>query len=118
MNVCFYGTENQFQTFQSHLTQVPKYQSLFSRYALYSDYDSLVDGLRKNRFDLVFVFHDNACGMEGVIAIRNCMPNVPVIWFSNDEGFGSQAYRLHTDFFHAKPITPMILEMALNRALR
>ena len=118
MRVCFYGTETQFQTFQSHLTQVPKYQGKFSDYVLYPDYDSLVDGLRENRFDLVFVSHDNACGMEGVIAIRNCLPNVPVIWFSNDEDFGSQAYRLHTDFFHVKPITPMILEMALDRALR
>ncbi len=118
MRVCFYGTEKQFQTFQSHLTEVPKYQDKFKDYALYPDYDSLVDGLRQEQFDLVFVSHDNACGMEGVIAIRNTQPQVPVIWFSNDEDFGSQAYRLHTDFFHAKPITPMILEMALNRALR
>ena len=118
MKVCFYGTEKQFQTFQSHLAEIPKFQNNFTHYELYPDYDSLVDGLREKRFDLVFVSHDNACGMEGVIAIRNIQPNVPVIWFSNDEDFGSQAYRLHTDFFHVKPITPMILEMALNRALR
>ena len=118
MRVCFYGTEKQFQTFQCHLEQVPKYQGKFHHYALFSDYDSLVDGLRREPYDLAFVSHDNACGMEGVIAIRNVQPNVPVIWFSNDEDFGSQAYRLRTDFFHCKPITPMILEMALNRALR
>ena len=118
MRVCFYGTENQFQTFLSHLAHVPKYQGRFAQYAVFPDYDSLVAGLRREPFDLVFVSHDNACGMEGVIAIRNVQPNVPVIWFSNDEDFGSQAYRLHTDFFHSKPITPMILEMALNRALR
>ena len=118
MKVCFYGTEKQFQTFQSHLAAIPKFQNKFTHYELYPDYDSLVQGLRQNPFALVLVSHDNACGMEGVIAIRNIQPNVPVIWFSNDEDFGSQAYRLHTDFFHVKPITPMILEMALNRALR
>ena len=118
MKVCFYGTEAQFQTFQSHLRQVPQFHNNFSHHELYPDYDGLVDGLRRSQFDLVFVSHDNARGMEGVIAVRNIQPNVPVIWFSNDEDFGSQAYRLHTDFFHSKPITPVILEMALNRALR
>lgn len=118
MRVCFYGTPSQFQTFQAHLEQITTYQGRLNHFALFPDYDSLVDGLRRNSFDLVFVSHDNACGMEGVIAIRNILPNIPVIWFSNDEGFGSQAYRLHTDFFHSKPITPMILEMALNRAIR
>jgi hypothetical protein len=38
-----------------------------------------------------------------------------VVWFSNDEGFGVQAYRLDVDFFHCKPITPRVLEMALER---
>lgn len=118
MRVCFYGTATQFQTFQSHLAQVPEYQGKFTHFALFPDYDCLVDGLHDSTFDLVFVSHDNARGMEGVIAIRNVLPNVPVIWFSNDEDFGSQAYRLHTDFFHSKPITPVILEMALNRVLR
>ena len=118
MRVCFYGTQAQFQALQSHLREIPKFQNSFSHYELYPDYDSLVNGLRRSQFDLVFVCHDNACGMEGVIAVRNISPNVPVIWFSNDEDFGSQAYRLHTDFFHAKPITPVILEMALIRALR
>lgn len=118
MKVCFYGTDSQFQIFQAHLAQVPKYRGAFSQYALFPDSDSLVGGLRIGTFDLVFVSHDNAYGMEGVIAIRNVLPRVPVIWFSNDEGFGIQAYRLHTDFFHSKPITPVILEMALNRALQ
>ena len=118
MRLCFYGTIAQFGIFQSHLENLPQFSRRFSLFELYTDYDALVDGLRENRFDLVLVTHDNACGMEGVIAIRNCLPNVPVIWFSNDEDFGSQAYRMHTDFFHTKPITPTILEMALTRALR
>ena len=118
MRICFYGTIAQFGIFHSHLETLPQFSRRFSQFELYTDYDGLVDGLRQNRFDLAFVTLDNAYGMEGVIAIRNCLPNVPVIWFSNDEDFGSQAYRLHTDFFHSKPITPMILEMALNRALR
>ena len=118
MRICFYGTIAQFGVFQHQLEQLPQFSHRVFQFELYPDYDALVDGLRQNRFDLVCVCHDNACGMEGVIATRNILPNVPVIWFSNDEDFGSQAYRLHTDFFHAKPITPVILEMALDRALR
>lgn len=58
---------------------------------------------------------NNANGMEGVIAARNMRPNIPVVWFSNDEGFGCQAYRLNADFFHCKPVTAHVLEMALDR---
>ena len=30
-------------------------------------------------------------GMEGVIAAKNVCETVPVLWFSNDDGFGVQS---------------------------
>ncbi len=118
MRVCFYGNELEYEIFRSHVNEIPRFSGLLTDFVLCPDYDALAGSLRQDRFDLVFISHDNAYGMEGVFAVRNTQPNVPMIWFSNDEDFGSQAYRLHTDFFHSKPITPMILEMALDRALR
>ncbi len=115
MKLCFYGPEADHRNIMELLELLPKYRNWAASCVCYADYDSFVENLAQGRYDAVFITENNANGMEGVIALRNVCPELPVIWFSNDEGFGCQAYRLHTDFFHAKPVTPAILEMALSR---
>jgi two-component SAPR family response regulator len=115
MKICFYGSETDHQHFLALIKSIPKYADWMGSCQCCTDYDSFVDALRCTRYDAVFVTENNANGMEGVIAVRNLCPGLPVIWFSNDEGFGCQAYRLNTDFFHSKPLTPQILEIALDR---
>ena len=39
-----------------------------------------------------------------VIAAKNADGDTPVIWLSDDEGFGAQSYRLGCTYFHKKPI--------------
>ena len=56
--------------------------------------------------DLIIVLADGADGMEGVIAAKNADGDTPVIWLSDDEGFGAQSYRLGCTYFHKKP-TPL-----------
>ncbi len=118
MRLCFYGPETDQQSIMSLLTHIPHYQNWAASCVCYSDYDSFVENLGPGRYDAVFITENNANGMEGVIALRNVCPELPVVWFSNDEGFGCQAYRLNADFFHAKPVTAPILEMALSRLPR
>ena len=65
--------------------------------------------------EVVDTAYDGEDAIEKIIAARNICPRIPIVWFSNDEGFGCQAYRLRADFFHAKPITVKTLEMALSR---
>lgn len=114
MRLCFFGSEPDHQTFMDLLCTIPRYTGRVRRCDAFSDYDSFIDQLRTEHYDAVFVTENNANGMEGVIAARNVSPDIPVIWFSNDEGFGCQAYRLNAEFFHAKPITARLLEMALD----
>ncbi len=115
MQLCFFGSDHDHQNILQLLDMIPKYNGWLGRCDAFRDYDSFVTHLRWGEYDAVFVTQNNAGGMEGVIAARNVRPNIPVVWFSNDEGFGVQAYRLDVDFFHCKPITPRVLEMALER---
>ncbi len=118
MKLCFYGPETDHRAIMDLLSQLPNYRDWAASSHCYSDYDTFLDNLRPGAFDAVFITENNANGMEGVIALRNVCPDMPVVWFSNDEGFGCQAYRLKTAFFHTKPITAPVLEMALGRLPR
>ena len=60
---------------------------------------------------------NGAEGMEGVIAARDLWKNVPVIWFSDDNGFGVQSYRLGCAYFHKKPISAGILSAAIAKCV-
>ncbi len=118
MKLCFFGPEADQQTICALLSQSPRFGCQEHRFHSFSDYDSFVSQLPRGEYDAVFITENNANGMEGVIALRNLRPELPVIWFSNDEGFGCQAYRLSADFFHTKPITAPVLEMALSRLFK
>lgn len=115
MRLCFYGPETDHRDIMDLLGRLPRYENWAGTCESCTDYDSFVHNLTLREYDAVFITENNANGMEGVIAVRNVRPDTPVVWFSNDEGFGSQAYRLNTDFFHVKPVTARVLEMALDR---
>ena len=55
--------------------------------------------------------------MEGVIAAKSLLKNVPVVWFSNDSGFGAQSYRLGCAYFHPKPVSAEILSAAIAKCV-
>ena len=115
MKLCFFGSEPEHKRIMDLLKTIPKYSDYVRQCDAFPDYDSFIAHLRWGDYDAVFVTENNANGMEGVIAARNMRPNIPVVWFSNDDGFGCQAYRLNADFFHCKPVTAHVLEMALDR---
>ena len=43
--------------------------------------------------------------------------DVPVLWFSDDNGFGVQSYRLGCAYFHKKPVSPQVLSAAIARCV-
>ena len=118
MQICIYGPESDHAQLMDIIHSLPTYRHWVRTYHPYANYDCFLEQLRHRPCDVVFVTENNANGMVGVIATRNVRPELPVVWFSNDEGFGSQAYRLNADFFHVKPLTPQVLEMALSRLAR
>lgn len=65
--------------------------------------------------NLIIVLADRANGMEVVYTAKETRSDIPVFWFSDDEGFGMQSYRLRCDYFAVKPITVEKLKKAFRR---
>lgn len=83
----------------------------------HSDYDGFLAELGVGSPDCIIVAMDGAAGMEGVIAARNVCRDVPILWFSDDGGFGAQSYRLGCAYFHKKPLSPETLSLAIAKCV-
>ncbi len=81
----------------------------------YATYDDFIAGLPQSRCDLSIIAQNGAGGMESVRAAKTLLPEKPVIWFSDDKGFGPESYRLGCAYFSAAPITPELLQSAIIR---
>lgn len=79
------------------------------------NYDAYLRQLKVEKADLVFITECGADGMEAVMAAKNIHPDVEVVWFSDDAGFGIQSYRLGCAYFSADPVTSEIIEEAIKR---
>lgn len=102
MLICVYDTANEAEILKAKIAQLatPTYRRI--AYRVCRRYESFVGECAKA--DLIVVLANGANGMEGVIAVKNTDRNKPVIWLSDDEGFGVQSYRLGCTYFHKKPI--------------
>lgn len=77
---------------------------------------TFVEYLSNNYPNAVVVLMNGAYGMEGAIAARRICPSVPLIWFTDDAGFGSQSYRLDVSYFGTKPLSEEKIETAFFRS--
>ena len=64
---------------------------------------------------LVIVVADGAKGLESVSRTREHRPMLSVFWFSNDQDFSMQSYRLNCAYFSTKPVTQTKLERGIRR---
>jgi len=115
MNVLIYGNTKEKELIIQHMKSQACMAFRLITYSHAEDYDEYLELLREQTFDVVFVMADNAAGMEGVIAVQNVQPLVPVVWFSNDKNFVAQSYRLGVTYFSVKPVDEKILGLALKR---
>lgn len=115
MRSAVYGTKTDREELLRLLSALPEqcYRKIWV--TVYPDHDSFIAGLGESPPDIVMVMMDGADGMEGVIAARNICGDVPVLWFSDDGGFGAQSYRLGCAYFHQKPVSPQILSAAIAK---
>jgi two-component SAPR family response regulator len=109
-NIIIYGNYEESSTLISYAEFSPKH--IFRHTDVY---DTFLSYLYENAPQAVFILIDGATGMEGVIAVRNFHPQCPVVWISNDKGFGIQSYRLGCAFFAEKPLTKKKIEIAFER---
>ncbi len=66
--------------------------------------------------DAAVVLTDGAQGMEAAMIVRRLYPTLPLIWFSDDHAFATQAYRLQASYFGGKEEWRSRLRTALSRA--
>lgn len=85
------------------------------QYTHADNFDLLLEILPRIKSDVILVLADGAEGMEGVIASKKLCPDTAVVWFSDDEGFGPQSYRLGCTYFASKPVTEHILSSAFQK---
>lgn len=115
MNILIYGNSHDRDFLAELIEGCGEMQYRKIRFYKLDSYDSYIDELKRAVPQIIFVSEHGAEGMEAVIAAKNLQPDSSVIWFSDDEGFGSQSYRLGCTYFSAKPITSEIMERAIMR---
>jgi len=117
MDIVVYGTDTDYNTCIACINAVPTLQYRQIRYTHTDDYDKLIEllGNAPSTPNLILVVADGAKGMEAVLAAKEIIPTLPVIWFSDDECFGAQSYRLGCTFFATKPITDQIIASAIDK---
>lgn len=64
---------------------------------------------------VVIVLANGAAGMESVYRSRQRLPDMTVFWFSDDQDFGMQSYRMDCAYFATKPATKEKIFNAIQR---
>ena len=117
MRLILYGTKTDRDEFMCSVTALPDLRYRKMQITGYLDYDSFITGLGESPPDCIVIAMDGADGMEGVIAAKSVCKNVPVLWFSNDNGFGAQSYRLGSANYQKKPVSPRVLSAAIAKCV-
>ncbi len=117
MKLSLYGTARDREALTEALAGLPDCSYRNIRVTDFADYDSFIAGLGSDPPECVVVMRNGAEGMEGVIAARDLLKDVPVIWFSDDNAFGVQSYRLGCAYFHEKPVSSRILSAAIAKCV-
>lgn len=116
MKICCYGDgidSGMILTIFQNFKNVP----LNSKIELYKDYEEYVRALHRDLYDMVIVTMNGAGGMEGVIASKDINYNVPVAWFSDDNDFSLQAFRMNIEYFAKKPINNQKIQAMLEQCV-
>lgn len=117
MRLVLYGTSADKSEIARAISAIPEFSYRKITIEAHSDYDSFIAGLGGNPPDGIVVAENGANGMEGVIVAKSLHKNTPILWFSDDGGFGAQSYRLGCAFFHKKPISPDVMSAAIAKCV-
>lgn len=117
MRLVLYGTELDRNEIMGSFAALPNWRYRKISVSECPDYDGFVTELSESSPDCIVITVNGAEGMEGVIAARSICEHVPVLWFSDDSGFGVQSYRLGCAYFHQKPVSPQILSVAIAKCM-
>ncbi len=85
---------------------------------IYDSYDDFIASFaydESSKSQAVIIARRGADGMESARNARLMQPSVPLIWLSDDEGFGIESYRIGCAFFSTEEISEHLLLTALKR---
>ena len=105
MRIALYGSREECVSLITCAEALPELQYRVLEFGFADNYDGFLSTLKEAVSDVVIVLANGAEGMEGVIASKSLDEKIPVIWFSDDKGFGVQAHRLDCVYFATKPVT-------------
>ncbi len=81
----------------------------------YVTYDDFIAGFPQDRSHAVIIARKGADGMESARAAKLLCPKIPILWFSDDNGFGIESFRIGCSYFTADPIKKEKLQTLLKR---
>ncbi len=114
MLISIFTHREQAERIEELITALPKAE-LPVACKIYENYDDYITGFPQDNASAVIIARRGADGMESARNAKIMQPNVPLIWFSDDNGFGVESYRIGCAYFSAAPITEEILSTALSR---
>ncbi len=83
-------------------------------YIIVDDYELIHQSIVDVNINTAIVYENGANGMECVYRIKESNCDIPIIWFSDDNNFAVQSYRLNCAYFGKKPITVEKLQKAFE----
>lgn len=114
MFITIFTHKEQVQYFEELMTALSRAGSPFEC-KIYDTYDDFIAGYPQDNASAVIVARRGADGMESARNAKIMQPNVPLIWFSDDQGFGVESYRIGCAYFSADAVTASLLTIALER---
>ncbi len=98
---------------RGHLEHIFSQLSHLPPATFFHSYDDFIDRLPRSGCRVVIIAQEGAGGMESARAAKILLPEAPLIWFSDDRGFGPESYRVGCSYFSAAPITRELVLKAL-----
>lgn len=93
MNIALCANQIDLEMLESQLNQCCMSEGNLEIHKFHNE-SLLLEKIKSNQYDLVFVGLDGAIGMETVMKVREYSETQPMIWCSEDDGFGVIAYTL------------------------
>ncbi len=114
MKITVFTHTEQAKDFAAMLTALSRDRALL-QYRLFETYDDFIQGFTQEESQAVIVARRGADGMESARNAKLLQPSVPLVWLSDDPGFGVESYRIGCAFFSSEPITESLLKLALRK---
>ncbi len=114
MTIAIYADQTRMRILEPILNNLRRQISL-ERFIFYTLYDDFLTELPTIGCDVIIVAQEGAIGMESARAAKILLPSIPLVWLSNDKGFGPESYRIGCTFFSHSPITEKNIFNALDK---